>query len=346
MLNFKEINNLRAKISAAAIVLAIAILACDSQAVTPTMVAIQPATTPTPFQPTDLIIPSPTPTQEVAVQMPTQIDNTFPFQVLTTFPQMWMTGEDQSQINERMSETIKADILARPDHTVPEVPQNYLKAVVNIEFNTDPSLPVGGTATFIGINPVTNKSIFLTSAHVMSTGLEQFWIRQPLSGLNILTSISDVTIVSSPDGDFADIAIVELPFIPPGITAFPVTGSNLCTTEDPPENMLTKAFAFPYINGGPRYVPYLMHGNVETLTDSSVGTARCWVGDIEGIPTGLYLPTTMPNRPGASGALVLNENQQGIGLVTGTSPHGALVKPLNPAVLQDLIVRSGFVFSP
>lgn len=353
--NFRGPEGNKYRITASLVAVAIAILACDSQATPPTLVPLQPTITAPQLQPTDLMI-SPTMEMSPATGMaptleipPTLVDDAPPFAVLTKFPQMWQTGEDSSQLNVRMSDRIKADKDARPDQyaAASEVlRQDYINAVFNIEFVTDPSSPMGGTGTFIGINRATNESIFLTDTHVIDSGPDQFLIKQPHTGLNEVATVSDATVARSPAGDFNDIAVVKLPFIPNGVSAFPVTGSNLCVTEEPPENMVTRAFAFPYINGGPRYTPYLMQGNVETLTDESVGLARCWYGNIEGISPGIYIPTTMPVRVGASGALVLNENQEGIGLVIGMSPHGALVKPLSPALLQDLVAQTGFNFGP
>lgn len=355
MAYFKGPEGSKYAIAASLTALAIAIMACDSQAVAPTLSPIQPTIIPTYAQPTDLIMP---PTQDLspatAVQPtlerpPTQINDVPPFAVLMRFPQMWETGEDAAQLNERMSNRIKADKDARPDQyaAASEVlRQDYINAVFNIEFVTDPASPMGGTGTFIGINTATNESIFLTDTHVIDSGPEQFRIKQPHTNLDLTTSMSQVVVARSPEGDFNDIAVVKLPFIPSGVTAFPVTGSNLCITEEPGENMVMRAFAFPYINGGPRYTPYLMQGNVETLTDESVDLARCWYGNIEGVSPGIYIPTTMPVRVGASGALALDQYQQGVGLVIGMSPHGALVKPFSPALLQDLVAQTGFSYGP
>lgn len=341
----------RYKVSAALTVMAIAVLACGG-CVPPAVTAVPSPANPAIGLPTEAPIESPT-----LQEMPTALPSTeLPIQpsteavpsvtILYNYPQIWMTGEDNAQVNERMSETIKADISARPDQyaAASEVlPEDYLNAVVNIEFETDPSNPMGGTATFIGINYATNESIFLTDTHVMNAGSEQFHIKQPYSGLDAVVSMSNVVIAASPEGDFNDIAVVKLPFIPTGVTAYPVGGSNICSTEEPADNAFVTAFAFPYINGGPRYTQYLMQGNVETLTDPSVVSAKCWYGNVQNVSPGVYIPTTMPVRVGASGALVLDQNMQGIGVVSAMSPGGAIVKPLNPTILQNLIAATGYV---
>lgn len=288
---------------------------------------IQPTNTP------EIITPTPLPT------LPT-------VQILTVDPPQWVTGETSDQMHQRMSDVIRAQIAAtNPDQYIEAqnqgLPQNYLDAVVNIDYES--ADPWGGTATFIGVNPATNESIFITANHVLLDNTPPFHIKQPHSGMDIILTGDQMTIARAPEGNFYDLAVVKLPFIPEGIQAFPIAGTNLCTTEQPMEGALMRAFAFPYMNrseGGKGFTPFLSNGAVEVLGDEKMGMATCWW---EANGGALYIPTTMPTRPGTSGALVLDAYNQGIGIMKALSPHGSAVMPIDQATLSSLIAQTGFV---
>lgn len=273
-----------------------------------------------------------------------QIATSIPMQILSSSPPQWETGEDGAAIQKRMSDTIVGQISAEGDQYTlasESLPPNYMQAVVNITYDTDK--PWGGTATCIGTNTETNESIFLTASHVMLADNTQFHLRQPHSNLDVQTSLDNIVIARSPEGYFNDLAVIKLPFIPTGIQPFAVSGTELCITQEPPENMAVRSFAFPYINGGPGFIEFFSQGGVELIGDTSIQTATCYNELASG---SLYIPTTMPTRPGTSGALVLDGYDQGIGIMKAMSPHGAAVMPLDKTTLATLIAQTGFVPMP
>lgn len=282
----------------------------------------------------------PTPTPEIVT--PTAIPTV---QILTVPPPQWSTGETGDQMQKRMSDVIRAQIAAtNPDQFAEAqnqgLPENYLNAVVNIDYESND--PWGGTATFIGANPATNESIFITASHVLLDNTSPFHMKQPHSGMDIVLTGDLMTIARAPEGYFYDLAVVKLPFIPAGIQAFPITGTELCVTEQPAEGALMRAFAFPYMNrseGGIGFTSFLSTGAVEVLGDEKTGVATCWWEENGGA---LYIPTTMPTRPGTSGALVLDASNQGIGIMKALSPHGSAVMPIDKATLAMLIAQTGF----
>jgi len=328
--------------------LIIASLACGQEPIEtsiPTALAAPPVPTLTPFQPiyptTDILA---TPTPSVIIN----VESTPPFSIIIEFPQNWITQKDEITIADEMNIKIKDHIDKQPNQyiaAIEKLPQNYLDAVVNLEFiSNQDSTPMGGTATCIGINYQTGESIFLTSTHVINNGSDQFHIKHPQLKLDIITSISQSSIATSPNGDFEDIAVFKLPFIPQGISEYLAVGQDLCYLYEPRENALVYVFSYPFINGGYGYTGFFGQGNIETIFDASGQSAQCWYGSVKNISSGIYLPTNLPNRPGASGSLVLDENMQGIGIITGTSPHGALVKPVNSSLLSKLITQTGFSY--
>jgi len=285
---------------------------------------------------TPTVIPWLTPTPE-SINTPIPQIN-----ILKVAPVQWNTGETADQVSARMNDTIKAEVDANPDQysvASQTLSEQYLDAVVNIDFSSG-STHWGGTATFIGFNYKTNESIFLTDTHVL-TGRDKFRIKQPHSGLDVTTSLSNAVVANSPAGFYNDISVVKLPFIPDGISTFPVIGSDLCVNQQPPENMQVFGFGFPYINGGPQYSQFFMNGYVETLGDPVNGYANCWY---EAGSDSIFVPTGMPVRVGASGTLILDVNGQVVGLVKSMSPHGAVIVPIPPGILQSLIQETGFVF--
>lgn len=294
-----------------------------------------------------LIVPSSVP--DTAIPPIELSPTTLPLKILTTSPPQWNTGEDEAAIKQRMSDIIVGQISGRPQYEAASevLPQNYLGAVVNIEYEMDPSHPWGGTATLIGLNPQTNESIFITASHVILNENTTFHIKQPHSNIDIATSLDNIVVARSPAGLFNDLAIVKLPFIPEGMQPFPVTGTNLCVTEQPAENAVVRSYSFPYINysdGGTGFTEFLSQGGIELLGDASTDTtATCWYEEGSG---SLFIPTTMPTRPGTSGALVLDQNNQGIAIMKAISPHGAALMPIDTSLLTALIAQTGFVFQP
>lgn len=287
---------------------------------------------------TSLLIPTNTPEIIVPTALPV-------LQILTEMPPQWNTGETEEQMMKRMSDTIRASIAAtNPDQFAEAqnqgLPENYLNAVVNIDYES--AHPWGGTATFIGVNTTTNESIFLTANHVLLDNTSPFHIKQPRSGMNNTIRGDQMTIARAPEGNFYDLAVVKLNFIPEGVQAFPITGTDLCVTQQPVEGTLMRAFAFPYMNlseGGKGFTEFVSVGGVETVGDDTTGRATCWW---EANGGALYIPTTMPTRPGTSGALVLDAYNQSIGIMKALSPHGAAVMPLDKATLASLIAQTGF----
>lgn len=285
----------------------------------------------------------PTPTPEII--MPTALPI---LQILTDMPPQWNTGETEEQMMKRMSDTIRAQIAGtNPDQFVEGqnqgLPENYLNAVVNIDYESEH--PWGGTATFIGVNQATNESIFLTASHVLLDNTSSFHIKQPHSGMDMVLTGDQMTIARAPEGNFYDLAVVKLNFIPEGIQTFPITGTDLCVTQQPVEGTLMRAFAFPYMNiseGGKGFTEFLSVGGVEVVGDDVTGKATCWW---EANGGALYIPTTMPTRPGTSGALVLDAYNQSIGIMKALSPHGAAVMPIDKATLATLIAQTGFTSS-
>lgn len=288
---------------------------------------LQPTNTP------EIVTPTPLPTPGI--------------QILTEMPPQWNTGETEDQIMKRMSDMIRSQIAAtNPDQFVEAqnqgLPENYLNAVVNIDYESDH--PWGGTATFIGANPATNESIFITANHVLLDNTSPFHIKQPRSDMDILLTGDQMTIARAPEGNFYDLAVVKLPFIPGGIQTFQIPGTDLCITEQPLEGAAMRAFAFPYMNvseGGTGFTPFLSTGVVEMLGNEETGIATCWW---EANGGALYVPTTMNTRPGTSGALVLDTNNQGVGIMKAISPHGAVVMPIDKTTLATLIAETGFTF--
>lgn len=286
------------------------------------------------------------PTNTPEIWTPTAAFPTLPaIQILKVSPPQWQTGETDVEMQKRMSDVIRAQIAAtNPDQYTEAqnqgLPQNYLDAVVNIDYES--AHPWGGTATFIGVNPATNESVFITASHVLLDNTSPFHIKQPRSGMDIVLTGDQMTIARAPEGNFYDLAVVKLPFIPEGIQAFPIAGTDLCITQQPAEGALMRAFAFPYMNlseGGKGFTEFLSVGGVETVGDDATGRATCWWEENGGA---LYLPTTMPTRPGTSGALVLDASNQGIGIMKALSPHGAAVMPIDKAILASLIAQTGF----
>lgn len=286
------------------------------------------------------------PTNTPEIVTPTAILPTLPaVQILTDMPPQWITGETEEQMMKRMSDTIRAQIAAtNPDQYAEAqnqgLPENYLNAVVNIDYESEH--PWGGTATFIGVNPATNESLFITASHVLLDDTSAFHIKQPHSGTDIVLTGDQMTIARAPEGNFYDLAVVKLNFIPEGIQTFPITGTDLCVTQQPVEGTLMRAFAFPYMNlseGGKGFTEFMSVGGVEVVGDDATGKATCWW---EANGGALYIPTTMPTRPGTSGALVLDAYNQSIGIMKALSPHGAAVMPIDKATLATLVAQTGF----
>lgn len=192
----------------------------------------------------------------------------------------------------------------------------------------------------------TGESIFLTANHVFEDGRPQFHMKQPVSGLDVVINSDQMTMAHSSEGFFNDVAVIKLPFIPAGVQAFSFSGSGLCVSEQPVENSTLRAFAFPYMNkseGGIGFTQFLSEGVVESVGNPGVNMTTCWYENASKL---LFIPTTMPTRPGTSGALVLDQNNQGVGLMKALSPHGAVILPINPELIKSLIAQTGFVPKP
>lgn len=311
---------------------------------------IQPAVTETHEMPiiitTQEIIPSPTPL--IITPTPDVPPTRIPISIYEGSPPQWATGETPDQLLARMTSIIKPSIdsFNQLEQARLILPEHYLNAVVNIQYEIDPSeKPDGGTATFIGINPNTNESIFITDSHVLYEGSRIFHIKQPHNGLDSSISLTDpgVVVARAPSGDFGDLAVVKLPFIPQGVTAFPVVGNDLCTYTQPQAYTGVKGFSYPYINitdGGNGFSPYLAVGAIEEVGDANTAPTTCWREQASGY---LGIPTTVPTRPGSSGTLLLDDNNVAVGLIRAVSPHGAVVTPLNAEILSGMIAQTGFV---
>lgn len=311
---------------------------------------IQPAYTQPPQEmpiiiTTQDVAPSPTPL--IITPSPEPLPTRIPVSIYEGSPPQWMTGETPEELLARMTTIIKPSIdsFNQLEQARLILPEKYLNAVVNLEYKIGPSeKPDGGTATFIGINPTTNESIFITDSHVLADGSKIFHIKQPHSGLNTAVSLTDpgVVIARAPSGDFGDMAVVKLPFVPYGISAFPVVGNDLCTHTQPTAYTGLKGFSYPYINisdGGKGFSPYLAVGAIEEVGDANTLPTTCWREPATGY---LGIPTTIPTRRGSSGTLILDDTNMPIGLIRAVSPHGAVVTPLNMEILTAMVAQTGF----
>jgi len=277
------------------------------------------------------IIMFPTITPEPSLQIP-------PVSIYYGTPPQWAIGESDAQVMAKMIDVTKSQ--NQVERAQSYLPNDYINAVVNLDYETEK--PWGGTATFIGFNTQTNESIFITDSHVMLSDSTPFHIKQPQTGLDIRLNLQDVVIARAPEGQMRDIAVVKLPFIPQGVTAYTINGNDLCVRTQPVANSELKGLSFPYLNksaGGKGFTPYFASGLIETVGDQNTIPTTCWHEQASGQ---LGIPTTVSTRFGSSGTLLLDTQNNAVGLIRVVSPHGAVITPVNAEILNTLDAQTGF----